>query len=399
MLRNLKIWQKFTLIAVAFSLPILALSYFLIVETNRNIEFTKTELDGTQVLRPLHRLSVDVAAHRDLASAYLAGDSSFKAELDKRAEAIEADLKAIAAADDRYGFANPDDLAVVRKGWAGIKTGLGGWKLDQSFEEHSKFLRTVDLFTVLIGNGANLILDPRDDTHYLVDALVFRIPKLTDEISGARAVGVAYLSSSELGDVNSLRRRILAEAAVKINDAVFQLTSFIRFATGKSHPHSEEALAAPIAATSKAAIAFNDVLANRVVNGKGEAYAAKEYFTVATAPLDAADKLWDAIVTQLDRLLSERTQALSKNRMIEIGVVAVSLLLTILLLFVVVRAITRPIAHLSEVADRISLGEMDATINVDTRDEIGELGERFRRLQVSLKAAMDALEQREDDQD
>jgi hypothetical protein len=60
--------------------------------------------------------------------------------------------------------------AAVRKGWNGIKAGRAGWKLDQSFEEHSRFLRTVDLFTVFIGNGANLNLDSRRDSHYLVDA-------------------------------------------------------------------------------------------------------------------------------------------------------------------------------------------------------------------------------------
>jgi len=396
MLKNLKIWQKFTLIAVAFSLPIVALTYFLILETNKTIEFTRTELEGTQVLRPLRKLAVDVAAHRDLASGVLAGDNSFKADLDKRSEMVDADLKEFAETDDHYGFANPDDLAAVKKAWAAVKVGMPTWKLEQSFEEHSKLLRMVEQFTVLVATAANLILDPRDDTHYLVDALVVRIPKLTDEISGARAIGVAFSASGGQGEVNSQRRSALAEAAVKINDALFQESSFIRFATGKAHPRTDEALSVPIADNNKAANAFNTTLINKVVNGSGEVMAVKDYFAAATAPLESANRLWDATVVELDRLLSERNAALAKNRMLEIGVVAAALLLTILFLVVVVRAITRPIAHLSEVADRISLGEMDATINVDAKDEIGELGERFRRLQVSLKAAMDALEQREE---
>jgi methyl-accepting chemotaxis protein len=398
MLKNLKIWQKFTLIAVAFSLPILALSTFLILETNKTIEFTRAELDGTQVLRPLHKLAADVAASRDLASAVLAGDVSFKPDLDKRQEMVEADLKELAAADDRYGFANPEDLQAVTKAWAAIRAGLPAWKLEQSFEEHTKFLRMVEQFTVLIGNASNLILDPRDDSHYLVDALVFRIPKITSEVSGARSVGVAFFASGGQGDVNSQRRSALAEAAVKINDALFQATSFIRFATGKAHPRTDEALGIPVSDMTKAVKAWNELLINKVVNGTGELIPVKDYFAAATAPLDAAGKLWDATVAELDRLLGERNAALSKNRMLEIGVVLAALLLTILFLTVVVRAITRPIAHLSEVAERISLGEMDATINVETKDEIGELGERFRRLQVSLKAAMDALESRDDDQ-
>src|SRR5258708_15721023 len=174
MLKRLKIWQKFTLIAVAFSLPIVVISYFLFLETNKTIDFTRAELDGTQYLRPLRKLAVDVAAHRDLASAVLAGDASFKADLDKRAEMIEADFKEVAAQDARYAveFEKTKDLEKVRQAWQTIKTNLSGYKIDQSFDEHTRFQRTIQQFTVLVGNASNLILDSDVDSHYLVDALV-----------------------------------------------------------------------------------------------------------------------------------------------------------------------------------------------------------------------------------
>ncbi len=56
MLKRLKIWQKFTLIAVAFSIPIVVLSYFLLVETNKTIAFTEAEHEGAEYLRPMHKL-------------------------------------------------------------------------------------------------------------------------------------------------------------------------------------------------------------------------------------------------------------------------------------------------------------------------------------------------------
>jgi HAMP domain-containing protein len=399
MLKRLKIWQKFTLIAVAFSLPIVVISYFLFLETNKTIDFTRAELDGTQYLRPLRKLAVDVAAHRDLASAVLAGDASFKADLDKRAEMIEADFKEVAAQDARYAveFEKTKDLEKVRQAWQTIKTNLSSYKIDQSFDEHTRFQRTIQQFTVLVGNASNLILDSDVDSHYLVDALVHKIPKLTTEISEARAYGSAFYASGGQGDVNSQRKGALAAAAVKINDALGQELDAIRFARD-FNARTEQAMAVPVSDASKAVNAFSSTLVDRVVNGTGELMPAKDYAAAASAPLDAAAKLWDAGVAELDRLLAERNAALQKNRMLEIGIAAIALLLTIIFLTVVVRAITRPIAHLSEVADRISLGEMDATINIDTKDEIGELGERFRRLQVSLKAAMDALERQQDDQ-
>jgi HAMP domain-containing protein len=398
MLKRLKIWQKFTLIAVAFSLPIVVLSYFLILETNKTIDFTRAELDGTQYLRPLRKLAVDVAAHRDLAAAVVAGDASFKPELDKRAEAIEADFKEIAAQDARTAveFEKTRELEKLRQEWQTVRLNMAG-HMDQSYAEQSHFLRRLQQFTVLIGNASNLILDPDVDSYYLVDSLVFKIPKLTTEVSEARAVGFAFCASGGQGEVNAQRKGSLAQAYVKINDALVQENDSLAFARN-FNARTEQALGAAASDATKAVNSFTSLLNDKVVNGTGEVMPAKDFHAAASAPLDGAGKLWDAGIVELDRLLAERNAALQKNRMLEIGIVGIALLLTILFLIVVVRAITRPIAHLSEVADRISLGEMDAEINVDTKDEIGELGERFRRLQVSLKAAMDALEKREEDE-
>ena len=94
MLKRLKIWQKFTLIAVAFSIPIVVLTYFLILEQGKQIAFTSAERDGSDYLRPLRKLVVDVSAHRDLANGVLAGGESLKADLDKKAAEIDADFKA-----------------------------------------------------------------------------------------------------------------------------------------------------------------------------------------------------------------------------------------------------------------------------------------------------------------
>jgi methyl-accepting chemotaxis protein len=52
------------------------------------------------------------------------------------------------------------------------------------------------------------------------------------------------------------------------------------------------------------------------------------------------------------------------------------------------RGIIRPILTLTSVADRISMGDLDTPIGVDTRDEIGDLARSLGRMRASLKAAM-----------
>lgn len=393
MLKRLKIWQKFTLIAVAFSIPIVFMSYYFLAETQKTIDFSSAEIDGTKYLRPLRKLLTDVATHRDLSSAVLAGDASFKAELDKKTGEIETTFKELEAIDAQYAwqFGKTEELSEVRKGWVTLRDSLPQLNLAKSFEEHTRTIRVVQQFTYKVGNASNMILDPDVDSYYSVDAMIFKIPKITEEVSRARAIGAALIASGGQGEQNSARRGLLAEAVVRIEDALQQQADAIRFAR-QFNAQTEAALSGPLAENAKAVKAFTGLLADKIVNGTGEIMSLKDYFAAASTPLTEAQKLWDVTATELERLLDQRMSTLNRTRWLNIAKVGVVLALSLLLLFVVVRAITRPIAHLRDVADKISLGDLDARIEVDTKDEIGELGDSFRRLQVSLKEAMDALE-------
>ncbi|HWP22936.1 MAG TPA: HAMP domain-containing protein [Candidatus Binatia bacterium] len=51
----------------------------------------------------------------------------------------------------------------------------------------------------------------------------------------------------------------------------------------------------------------------------------------------------------------------------------------------------RPILDLKTVADEISRGRLDATVSIQSDDEVGELGRSLERMRASLKAAMARL--------
>jgi methyl-accepting chemotaxis protein len=58
------------------------------------------------------------------------------------------------------------------------------------------------------------------------------------------------------------------------------------------------------------------------------------------------------------------------------------------------RAIGNPIKKLTEIAERISVGDLGATIKVKSKDEIGELAEAISRMQDSLRLAVEKLRRR-----
>jgi HAMP domain-containing protein len=60
------------------------------------------------------------------------------------------------------------------------------------------------------------------------------------------------------------------------------------------------------------------------------------------------------------------------------------------------RSVISPIRYLSEVADKISMGELDTPIQIKEKGEVGALAESIERMQTSVKAAIERLQKRKE---
>jgi HAMP domain-containing protein len=74
-----------------------------------------------------------------------------------------------------------------------------------------------------------------------------------------------------------------------------------------------------------------------------------------------------------------------------IGIIAVVPLLGALLSFLLAHWIVRPIVGLREIADKVTMGDLETAVSgkcVRARDEIGDLARSLERMRSSLRAAM-----------
>ena len=77
-----------------------------------------------------------------------------------------------------------------------------------------------------------------------------------------------------------------------------------------------------------------------------------------------------------------------------IGIIALVPVVGALLSFLVAHWIVRPIVALTEIADKVTHGDLDASVSeesAEAHDEIGELARSLERMRSSLKAAMARL--------
>jgi HAMP domain-containing protein len=67
----------------------------------------------------------------------------------------------------------------------------------------------------------------------------------------------------------------------------------------------------------------------------------------------------------------------------------------IVLCFIFAWMMTRPIRRLSFMADRMSKGDLDTPVHIDSRDELGDVARSLERMRSSLKVAIASLQSRQ----
>ncbi|MFB3885822.1 MAG: HAMP domain-containing protein [Thermodesulfobacteriota bacterium] len=75
-------------------------------------------------------------------------------------------------------------------------------------------------------------------------------------------------------------------------------------------------------------------------------------------------------------------------------VMLVAVIFMLLMVYFYSRSVIHPVRALSEVADRISMGDLNAPIRVKATGEVGLLAESIERMQASVKAAIERLQKR-----
>ena len=77
-------------------------------------------------------------------------------------------------------------------------------------------------------------------------------------------------------------------------------------------------------------------------------------------------------------------------------VTVVTLVILLMVIYFYSRSLVRPIRYLSQVADKISMGELDTPIQIKAKGEVGALAASIERMQASVKAAIERLQKRKE---
>jgi len=118
---------------------------------------------------------------------------------------------------------------------------------------------------------------------------------------------------------------------------------------------------------------------------ESDAYLSKEASPLVPKISAAINSLMDLKTSTGDQLASDLSAQSSAATIIIIAVILAALLFSVFIALYIARSISKPIGEMADAAERMSEGDLSVQINVDSKDEIGQLGASFSKTIVYIK--------------
>jgi len=114
----------------------------------------------------------------------------------------------------------------------------------------------------------------------------------------------------------------------------------------------------------------------------------------ATTYIDEFSKPARAIATKLSQMEKTYSSEYSHRFKVFGFVVLIDLALLLAVIYLYSYSVVRPVRRLVEVADKISMGDLKTSVDVNAKGEVGALAESIERMQMSVRAAIERLQKK-----
>jgi methyl-accepting chemotaxis protein len=387
----MSIRTKLAIVAGGFFLPIALLMYFFIITRNEKIDFAQQELNGNVYLRPLRQLMQHIPQHKAVMHRALQGNPSAQIQSRSSLEAIEQALLTLQKVEQQYGKAmtSQQQYQQLLGSWKAVRLAVHGTmpvSADSSNALHKKLIADVRSYIAHIGDKSNLILDPDLDSYYLMDLTLINLPEQQDLLYQVTELAETIFAKGQRTDDEKIRMIVLLGL---LNSNLDKCANDYRVAFENN---AAQNLKPVLEAPSQRALAtvrdFTSYLDTEITKNAISTTASArvpDMLAKSEKALQASFDMWDAGVYRLDALLQARMKATQYDKMLNLAIVGLALFLTILVGGLIMRNILKSIKILSSAAKRVSAGDLNTHVTLNTSDEMGSLAMSFNAMVESLQ--------------
>lgn len=385
MFRNLKIGRKLILLGIVFSVPVAMLLFLLIKEQNIAIDFGQNERRGVEYIKPIRHLLHDIQKHQ---VAFLNGAAEASA-LEKQ---IEEDIQSAREVDGRYGkdLKTTQGLAGLTEKWSTTKSLIlrssSNAKPENINSAYDDIVgKSILPLIVQAGDTSQLILDPDLDSYYAMDNVVLNLPALGQLIAQTNAHVADLILTRE--NMES-KKQLISFLLARIEPTMERLSTGLQTSINQN-PSLRSKLSLPLRTHIETVKAFDDMIRRQVLEAGPSDFAKIDLKAMSANGLKTLESnyaMYDVTIGVLDDLLATRVGGFNQKMVYSLVIAGIAIAIALLFIASIGRSISKPLAELKEVTDRIVKGDLSTPADIDRRDEIGQLAGAINRLQKSLQS-------------
>ncbi|MFO7993985.1 MAG: methyl-accepting chemotaxis protein [Marinobacter sp.] len=380
LMNRLPMFYKFSLISVLFLLPIVALSWLVISELNRSVETMTRGVEGLEQLEKVDALLEASLEYRDFrAPGKTKDDSELLSRSDQAAERIDRILEQLAGTDAMFDTSGnwAEQVALLKEEWQKLQSSDSyQGNIDPQFKYYQEFVQKVRAMLSATIEISGLGQDASRENLLLLGLVREALPDAESIIGRARSFGTFALLEGQVGYGLS---DVLNEIYDQLTNRASLLGPSLSVAIDSS-----QSLAAQTGNAVKgiegSLTTIRDELDTNVIAPMRLELPWQEFNSTVENQLVNYDAFTSAIFDVVSDNLNARLEGEIRQRQLIILALVAVLLVVVYLYIGFFMSVRTAINRFSEAARNVAAGDMTAHIDLDNRDELGELTTEFNNM-------------------
>lgn len=402
LMHQLKYPQKFMVVGFVLIVPLIVVIWQFMSGINTDIEFSSRERIGLEYNEPLVEFLAAIERHAALRAAVLNGSPIAPEMLERERGNIALIIGAADSVNSRRGaeLGVRQDWLALKEQWQTLRDAT--YTEDTSDEDilaHEALVaETLSLITT-VGNNSNLILDPEVESYYLMDAVISKLPLLSDYVSRVRTSGAVAVTTGTV-TVDYRTRMVILIGLVQTT--LTQIRDGYEFSFAGA-PELRETLEPTLVNMEEAGSDYVFAIEEQMRTVRSlpggvfrldtQRYPLAEFLSLSNDTVNSGLQLYTASAEALDALLVQRLNNLAGQRNLVLVVSVLALALAVYLFMAFYFAVRETISQLDNASRRMVSGDMSTEIELTNRDELSQVAHAFSNIANELVAARDqALE-------
>ena len=383
-LKGLGFAGKMACLAILLLLPgIISLS-MLNHDKNAAIEFAEKEIKGIEYLSAVKPLLAQLTEHRTNSNTFFLNNNRDNDSVMQIGKKVSDTIKSIDSGVEALlneEFKTAEHWEKIKADWETLqKQGLQQ-TAETNFSQHSELIEQVNELMVHVSDQSNLTLDPEVDSFYMMTVVSIRLPELIDHVNELRSVANRVAKAgTELDQQSKIQIAVLDQ---HINER-FGETEHDLAAIFEKNPAIKSVISGKQEKFAEDLKKFTDTVKQDIYLSQTITVPAEQIFSLGTAAIRSLDDLYDEANPQLKSLIEKRIEGLQQAKLVQLGLVVFIIIAVGIIGYLMIGNVTGSIKQLIATFLNISNGKFRNLVDLEGRDEIGDLWRKLETMQVAL---------------